>query len=269
MTKHIIITEEQLSLILKEEAGIAEAVKQKAQEIYDIIKSEIARNEAKERNDFYTYEMVGVEFDFIGNSVKCSASVYNFFTRDYYNRSHISTEGWSTFLNKEMSLMGVVVPCISGTVLEAEAKDSIQHELEHLYQQIMMGKMFSRNHEYAGIRTNLESSDAFVRDVANLIYGCIKSEQEGFVNGMYSYLMALPQMATTETLKLTPAWKQYAEMVEIFNRLVGNPDFIDELKKYHMTERKVQRAIENFLKRIGKVYNKVRFDKMSLQGWRS
>ena len=165
--------------------------------------------------------------------------------------------------------MGLIIPCISGTIVKKDAMDSIQHELEHLYQQIMMGKIFKDSYKYANIKTNRNSNDEIVRKTAELVYGCIKSEQDGFINGLYAYLMAMPKMVSWETLKETPAWKLYSNIVEIYNLYKDNPLFITELKKYKVNQNKIFKAINNFIKKIGRTYNKVLKDKMEKQGWRT
>lgn len=268
--KKIILTEYQLSKVIQEEAGIAENVVQKTNEIYDKIKGLIKTNNfEKEEFKNYNYYTFPLTFDFLNHQIDCSVSCYDFFSKDYFDYANFNNDGWSVFYNKKIIMMGISFSMISGKLNEPEVKDTIQHELEHLYQQILMGKRLGNDINYAKIRTGIESKDTFIHDIAMLAYGCVKSEQEGFANGMYAYMMAQPEMASIGLLKRTPAWKQYVQMIEIFNKYSDNKDFEREIAKYGLSNFKIRKAINSFLKRIGKIYNKTYQDKIIKQGWRN
>lgn len=268
--KKIIINESQFSVLLSEESGISEIVTNKKEEVFNLIVNALKKDDnINEKNEFYSYTKLHIDFYFFENKVSCDIDCYNYFSKEYYDFANIDNYGWSVFINKRLSLMGLIIPCISGTIVKKDAMDSIQHELEHLYQQIMMGKIFKDSYKYANIKTNRNSNDEIVRKTAELVYGCIKSEQDGFINGLYAYLMAMPKMVSWETLKETPAWKLYSNIVETYNLYKDHPLFITELKKYKVNQNNIFKAINNFIKKIGRTYNKVLNDKMEKQGWRT
>lgn len=165
--------------------------------------------------------------------------------------------------------MGLTIPCVSGTIIKSETIDTIQHELEHIYQQVMMSKMFSDSMSYAKVKTNMCSENELINKTARLVYGCIKSEQDGFVNGLYAYLMSLPEFFSMDSFKKSSTWKLYVEMVNIYNEFINNPNFIIELKKYKLNPQKVEQKINQFVGKIGKVVSKVQKDKYEKQGWKN
>ena len=270
MPRKIVINESQFSDLLVEEYGIAEQVSNKKEEVYNLIANAIKNNnDIKEKNKFYTYAKLHIEFFFFNNKVSCDIDCYNYLTKDYYVSTKTDVDGWSVYLNKQLSLMGLVIPCISGTIVKTVAMDTIQHELEHLYQQILMHKMFKDGSKYAKIKTNMNSDNEIVKKTAELMYACVKSEQDGFINGLYARLMAMPEMVSWNVLKETTTWKLYAKTVETFETYKDNPLFINELKKYNVNQNKIIKAINNFIKKIGRAYIKAINDKMEKHGWRA
>ena len=101
-----------------------------------------------------------------------------------------------------------------------------------------------------------------------MFYACIKSEQDGFINGLYSYLMLQPWYYDEGHLHNSGAWKLYSESVETYLKYNNMPAFKDELKQYKLTQNKVCKMLNSFVRKIGKVVIKVKHDKISKQGYR-
>lgn len=270
MVKKLIITESQLKTLINEELGISSDIIKKTNEIFTFIENGISNNkENVKKFDNYSINKFSVKFDFFDTIVNCSVECYNYYTKEYYEYSNIDTSAWSVYTGKRFSFMGIIVPCISGKIVKEETMDSLQHELEHLYQQVMMKKPFSNKEIYAQLKTDRYSEDEIIRKTANLVYGCLVSEQDGFVNGLYSYLMSLPIFFSMEALKESSTWELYSEMVSTFNEFKNNQKFIDELKHYKFTKNKVVQSLNRFITKIGKVIVKVQQDKYKKQGWRN
>lgn len=265
----LIITESQFKNLLSEELGISEFVYGESCKLFSILEKSIADNTKNSiKNEFYGEIKGDVVFPFMNANIKLSYTCYNFFSKDYYEYSKIESSGWSVLMSKNSILAGLVIPCISGTILKSEIMDTIQHELEHCYQQLLMGKRFSGEMEYARMRTNMECNDEFKRDIANMFYACIKSEQDGFINGLYSYLMLQPWYYDEGHLHNSEAWKLYSKSVETYLKYNNMPAFKDELKQYKLTQNKVCKMLNSFVRKIGKVVIKVKHDKISKQGYR-
>ena len=267
--KKLILTEQQITEIIKEEYGISNDVIKKTKEVYQILLSAIReKNINKEQYEYYTISKHNITFNIMSCKINCSLTVYNFYNRDYYIYSNVKSDGWSAYLSQTHGIMGCIVPCISGKPIKEIVMNTIQHELEHLYQEILMEKTFSDGTTYAKLKDNLKSKNEIEYNAARLVYGCIKSEQEGYVNGLYAYLMSLPNLFSMDSLYKSDCWKLYSEMVNILNEFKDNIFFVDELKKYKLTIVKIKRAVYMFLKKIGKVIVKVKQDKYKKQNFR-
>lgn len=270
MGKKIILSESQFFSILNEELGISNEIIKKTDEVYSIICDAVKNNKQTAVSfEYYTFNQFSITFEWFNAKVITSVDCYNYINKEMYKFSNVRTDGWSSYADKKYLFMGLVVPCISGTILKEEVKDTIQHELEHLYQQIIMGKPFSNNKIYNMIKTNRNNKENdVIRNAAQLAYGCIKSEQDGYINGLYSYLMSIPSLFSFSILKKSPVWKLYEEMNNIYEKYKDTPEFLLELKKYKLTHKKIEKSLGNFVRKIGRVVAKVKNDKYEKQGWR-
>ena len=269
MPKRLILTEEQFNNLINEELGVSNFVIEKTNELFSIIENALLNCNESEDFDNYSIKKCTVRFSLLDVNISCSLEFYNYYNREYYDYSNVSSDAWSVYLGKKTCFMGIIVPCISGTIVKNETFDSIQHELEHIYQQVIMKKPFSDSITYAKIKTNMYSENELVNKTARLVYGCIKSEQDGFVNGLYAYLMSLPEFFSMTSLKNSSAWKLYEDMINIYNQYFDNIEFINELKKYNLTINKVNQKINQFIRKIGRVVIKIKQDKYKKQGWKN
>lgn len=82
---------------------------------------------------------------------------------------------------------------IDGEMIEETFSDSIQHEVEHIFQRIKKGKtlLASNKSTFYDICVNNLSSmdyDGFIADLAYIGYLSFECEQDAFANELYSYL---------------------------------------------------------------------------------
>lgn len=269
MPKKLIISENQFKELLQEELCISETVANISVSVYNMIEESAKTKTNKETNEYFSKWNFPINFDFFGSKIDCSVTCYNYFSKEYFEYSQIISDGWSVYLSNKLFFMGITVPMISGQISKQEVMDTIQHELSHIYEQKMIGKAYSNNDVYSLLKTNMCSLNELTSKTAKLIYGCIKSEQSGFVNGLYSYLMSQPEIFSIETLKKSECWKLYEEMISTYKQFSDNPEFIKELKKYKMNLIKIEKSINNFITKIGKVVIKVQQDKYKKQGWKN
>jgi hypothetical protein len=111
---------------------------------------------------------------------------YFFNNIDEYN-NHVKK--YSTGLNYVMydfKMFRLTLFYIDGKPVNNEMYDTIGHEFEHVYQNILMGKQFGNKKIYAIAISNVFSKNRYDRNLARIIYASTKSEQEGFINGFYS-----------------------------------------------------------------------------------
>lgn len=95
-----------------------------------------------------------------------------------------------SFDNKIFNLTSCL---IDGEMIEETFSDSIQHEVEHIFQRIKKGKtLLSLNKStfYDICVNNLSSMDCdgFIADLAYIGYLSFECEQDAFANELYSYL---------------------------------------------------------------------------------
>jgi len=264
----ILITESQFKKILQEELGISDEIAKKTNEFFDILKKDISENmEIFEKEKFFSSYNGYLKYDLLGINVGISYKVINYYTKEYYDKFGVEAEGWSSF-DKRYCVIGLFIPCVSGTIIKTEVMDTIQHEFEHIYQQYLIGGNFPDSSVYSKVITNMSDNNDFISKVAKLVYGCTKNEQDGYINGMYAYVMALPEVFTYDNLKKTPCYKIYNEIVDIYNELSDNENFEKELKKYNLTKNLILKNINNFGRKIARTYAKIQKDKIIKQGFR-
>lgn len=266
---NILITEEQLKRLIKEELGVSEKVASAANELFETLMTKISESFANSQKES-TMTQFSNSFTFLWDDAKINVcfDVFNYINNEFYEYSKVEANASSAWVSKKSFFMWLTVPMVSGNVVRQDVKDSIQHELEHIFQQKMFGKPFSDAKRYARMRMSLESGDENERKAARLVYACLKSEQEGFCNGMYSYLMSLPEPLSMHAVKKTPAWKTYEEAYRIFEETTDNEGLKNEVEKYGLKVKAVRRLLDNFVKRMGRVVVKVKEDKYKKQNWR-
>lgn len=111
---------------------------------------------------------------------------YFFNNIDEYNNyvKKYSTSG--NYVMYEFKMIRITLFYIDGRSVDNEMYDTIGHEFEHMYQNILMGKQFGNKKIYAIAISNIFSKNRYDRNLARIIYASTKSEQECFINGFYS-----------------------------------------------------------------------------------
>lgn len=113
---------------------------------------------------------------------------------------------------------------------ELDLYDSVQHELEHAYQNIKMGKGFGSQEMYMYAIQHLFSDDIYERSLANIVYVCTRSEQDAFINGAYAYVKSnWGPMPVDELMKKTEAYAWLQNLYKAVNVLKKNKT---EIKPY-------------------------------------
>ena len=152
-----------------------------------------------------------------------------------------------------------------------KAMETIQHEVEHMFQQIRMGHSFGGDQLYGKIKTDMESGYKNRSKVARLLYYTLKPEQEGFINGLYAFLMDSMEPYTEELLKKSETWDNYLFSKNTLKEIKENAElksiFNEYFNDYGITIGEIETELDNLLHRIGRVVIKVKQDKAK-QGWR-
>ena len=266
------LTEERIKEIIKEELGIAAEVSEVSNEIYTQIVDDISKQES-EKTDICFITSGSITSNINNIRVFVNYTYRNFFDKEFLENIDIDmiTAGSSMFKSQKFILCIVDLYGISGTINKMEALNTIQHEVEHIYQEIKSNKRIPGNDNlYNKMRSDLEYGDINHQKVGKIFYLCLKSEQEAFINGIYAWCMCdnfrTPPYTYKEIIN-SPVGKLYNELVELYDELVENKEMINILEnEYHLTIGKIEKNIQEFLKRIGRVLIKVNNDKGKI--WR-
>ena len=160
---------------------------------------------------------------------------------------------------------------MSGNIIyEDYIKENLQHELEHLFQ----GKHGSNNiivpdSQYSKALSLLGNNDEQVSNIALIIYLSNTSEQDAFVNGMYSYLMSQPEpmiQIKWGVVKNSDAYLHLMTIKNMINELENSDEELQtkcknyfDLSCYEVL--KIAKSVEfRFVRKIGKALSKYHKD---------
>lgn len=150
---------------------------------------------------------------------------------------------------------------------------NIQHELNHVYQQIMKNGSYTNNtilnREYAFAATNINDKDEINRNIANIIYLSQPYEQDSFVNELYyeigNDLEKNIDINTYKNSKTYERLKQLNSCVSFFkenkSKIIDKITLInDKLKtnlKYSQLLKNGEKGIKRFKEKIAHVFARV------------
>lgn len=263
----------ELRQVINEELGISSEVVNLSKRFYNEMIESLATPEKVEKSEIMIKKTCSMRFSFDVVTVNSSIVYRNFLSKDYskvYETPYV-TDGGSFMLSKKMFFCFINFYGVCGTINKEKAMETIQHEIEHIYQQSRMGKDFGREEIYVQVKNDMRSTDPIRQKVAKMLYYSFKSEQEGFANGLYGYIMDKNQPYTEDLLKESEAWEIYTFLKQGIIELKTNEEmkmvFNEYFVRFGVKVSDIERETENFLRRIGRVVIKVQKDK-DKQGWR-
>ena len=204
-----------------------------------------------------------------GEKIYMYINIYNFLTKNSFenNKDKINFLNASSMYERRMKWITLTIPLISGNIImEPDIKDSLQHELEHIFQ----GKHGSKyvtieDSSYANARNLLYSSDNDISKLALIIYLSNLSEQDAYVNGLYSYLIAQKEPMIKikwDVIKNSEAYIHLTSIKEMIEKLKSPCDELKEkcLNYFKLTPHKMLKlgkSVEfRLTRKIGKVIAK-------------
>lgn len=262
---------------INEELSIADDVRNEALKISDDI--------AKKRGEFEEIDSeipdskkfcCSKTIEVFGVKVSTAFIYYNFLTPDalkYASGKYDFTTSFSSKVGRNVWIMTIKCYGISGGLKFEDLCDSVQHELEHIYQGEMgQSAITSQNVDYSKISTKLGSKDERIRRTAEILYASIDYEQDAMLNGLYASLNARGLPA--------PLWQDIedSEIYSWLERLVGDADYVKNIKDdenyYQLCKTefnikpievlaRAKHAEKRIKSKIGKVLIKIRKDKIN------
>lgn len=264
---------EELRKIIKEEYGISDVVRKYSEIFFEQMLESLKDADVASKTEVMVKKTAPMTFFIDDVKLSCSITYRNFLSKDYnriYEEPHV-TDGSSFRLSSNVYLCFINVYAVCGTLDKTTAMETIQHEIEHIYQQIKMGTGFGSDSLYAKIKDDMISADINRQKIGKLFYYTLKSEQEGFNNGFYAFLMDSMEPYSEELVKKSEAWEIYVFMKETLHELQKNDGmkniFTEYFNSFGITAKRLEKEINNFLHRIGRTAIKAKQDKIK-QGWR-
>lgn len=280
---------EDINKVLTEELGIADEVRNATDMIYNRIVKEYKNKKYKEDN--LIDDGVGQKYgnfivnNIFGNTLTVEYYIFNF-KDSFYRNKYIKKNG-SNYLdsfsnikflkNKNKPLINliiVVLESLSGKIISTEySKDSIQHELEHIYQQSKMGKEFGGTDLYQQASVDLNSNDEYHHSVGIIAYMSFQNEIEGFANGLYAFVrekMKTYPVNLNKIFQQSPAYQKLQQVykaIDFINQHMNDEamtEVFDNYALYKITKTNINtiadQTVKEMVRRFGKVLIKARKD---------
>ena len=219
-------------------------------------------------NNVY-YGQISFQLNIFGDKTSIFVNYYNFLNKESFNehKDEINYLSASSMVQDKLRWLTISIPAISGRIImEPDIKDSLQHELEHIFQ----GKLGSKNillgdGEYANARNLLYSTDDDISNLALIIYLGNTSKQDAYVNGLYAYLIAQEEPMVKIKWDIVKSSEAYILLMRIKTIIEKLESPCDELKEkcvnyFKLTPYKMLKLGKNvefrLIRKIGKVIAK-------------
>lgn len=249
---------------IDEELSISKEVERTSRDIYNTI-----LNYGFPKDEEY------LSFKVNDISVTCICHKYN--NRNDYEKDVHQEEAYS-ISRHGIKMMTLHLYYVSGGLLKGDLYDSIYHETEHLFQQDMMPspnnkeerkKSEKYNEFYKLVRIILNNGYSIEeRKVAAGMYFAFSLELNGYLNGLYGYLIENePPLAEVNSIvKKSPLYKMIMLSEEAIV-LLNNPNgekYVTPYKEYGFTKERMIKRIRSALKiaynKLGKIIVKYKQD---------
>lgn len=263
---------EKIKHLIKEELGILFEVSEESKKVFDRIVVDLQKVHSTQTDVCYI-KTNNVQATLNNIKFKVNYTYRNFFDKSIVDNigEESLTEGGSAYLSDSFIMCNINIFAINGTINKQMALSTIQHELEHIYQQIRNKKRIPGNDmRYAKMRTDLYSSDPLRQEIGRIVYACYKSEQEGFINGTYAWCMAddcHSEPYNYQNILKSPAGKLLNELKTLYQKVSENKEMQNILQKeYKLSLKQINDSINQFIRRLSRVLIKVNNDKSKF--WR-
>ena len=288
--------ERDLREVINEELGVATEVTILKNKVYNEIENALKNTKSDIIDDGTGLKEGYFNINAFGKDLTVFFHCYNFRDRQYkekYLKKYGITDDYdatSSHIYKKVAgenrliinKISITLDSVNGTIQnKPQVMDSIQHELEHIYQQTKMGKSFGNDNFYNAVTTNMYSKNDYLRHLSNLLYMNNKSEIEGYANGLYAFITGTENggeldykplyFKSSAYKRLQQVYKSKEFIEQHFNDSKMD-DAINVYKEYGLTKQKlpsiINYTIKEMLRKFGRVLIKAKEDLMK-SGWRS
>ena len=194
----------------------------------------------------------------------------NIFEREKDNIKHSTSI--ITFPGRNRSFIIITTYGVSGNVKLNDLSDSLQHEFNHLFQ-ASKGSTTITNTSFKSlyniVNNNLKSNNELLSKIAWSLYYSYDFEQDGFINGAYSFFMQDEKYPNWEEMRELPLYNAILTLRNnlkyLKNREISREE--DSLIKsafninYNYAIKFCERGLKRFVRKIYNVLRKIQKDK--------
>lgn len=260
---------------INEELGIADEVKNAS----DFIKNEIISKLNQENKNIIADGVSSKKINFsekvFNKTIHFQIGYYNFKDKIYYQKyinKYGDFEGSSVSNDGKFNYIQINFYSISGYIDNKNLSDTIQHELEHIFQQVKAKKSFGGQQLYNYSFQFLNTNNLNDRALAIIVYMSRQSEIDAFINGLYGFLKnGHKLLGSREDIKESPIYQQLVNLKWAKKYIIDNINNI-ELQQaiavyqnnydinYNKFLKLADYAIDNVNQKIGRVIIKYKND---------
>ena len=228
-----------------------------------------------------SYRRGDFKYTAFGKTIDIEFRYCNFRDKRYYKKYVNKIENFTNGFKLSTLTLRIDIHAISGQIIENTFSDTVQHELEHFFQEDKIGKSFSEDNEmYKVARFSKDYygnvlGDETAKNIGNIMYFTRKCEIEGYVNGLYALLVKNYKETgynTSTILETSPIYQGLLELRRNKEWLLKNQNdinvknFIESIRKkgLNITFEKIIKfadyADREIVKRIGRTIVKAQKD---------
>lgn len=238
---------------INEELGIADEVRKKSEELLkDVInrlkniEKSIIESGVSEKKDNFQIEIAG-------KKVSVQVHYHNFRDKTYYHnfiKKNGNIEPSSISNNGRFNIIAIKFYSISGYIDKKDLYDSIQHEVEHIFQQVKAKKTFGESNLYLYAYNRLNSEQTEVRTLALISYMSNRFEQDAFVNGLYAFLKSDFKYANASKsdVQESPVYEKLTELIDAKDYLIKNKNNVNFQNEINIYKEKFNLNYNDFLR---------------------
>ena len=181
--------------IVNEELGIHYGVSKLAYEVIQEIEKRI-KTIPKQYFAYIpgvSYRIGKFPFEAFGKTITVEFRYCNFKDKTYYKNFIGNMTVFPNGFKLSTLTLYIDIHAISGQIIETTFSDTVQHELEHFFQENKIRKSFSEDNDFykaaVFVKNHFGKNDEVARRIGNMMYFSQKCENEAYVNGLYALLV--------------------------------------------------------------------------------
>lgn len=263
-------TKEKINQLIKEEYHISNAVCAFSEFLFDKIVdlclqskmkqiSENARKSASILNYNETFDGSALDMENINFNINMQIDYYDFRDapsyEEYKQTNPIFNDASVMFRKRNKQNFLIIINVIVIRVASRFSKeliDSIQHEVNHIYQQLYMGDKYPNNVIYSDFYGRMISNPNLdERIIGFLLYMSDSSEQDSMINGLYAQCkMYHKDENVNDIIKNSTLFRNIAEIEQYIQYIQNNKEaFYPIIRRYYRTYKRFE-SLDIFLRYI-------------------